>query len=116
MENCAGALPTWLAPVQAVVLSITDAQADYAKGVTQALEKQGLRANVDLRGDKIGYKIREHSLQKIPYLVVVGEKEKQAGRVAVRARGGLDLGVMTLEELLERIDADVSSKGVPAGT
>ena len=116
LENCAGALPTWLAPVQAVVLSITDAQADYAKGVTQALEKQGLRANVDLRGDKIGYKIREHSLQKIPYLVVVGEKEKQAGRVAVRARGGLDLGVMTLEELLERIDADVSSKGVPAGT
>jgi threonyl-tRNA synthetase len=116
LENCAGALSTWLAPVQAVVLSITDAQADYARGVMQALEKQGLRANVDLRGDKIGYKIREHSLQKIPYLVVVGEKEKQAGRVAVRARGGLDLGVMTLEELLERIDADVSSKGVPAGT
>ncbi len=115
LENCAGALPTWLAPVQAVVLSITDAQADYARQVTAALEKQGLRANMDLRGDKIGYKIREHSLQKIPYLVVVGEKERQAGRVAVRARGGLDLGVMTLEELLERIDADISSKGVPAG-
>ncbi len=115
LENCAGALPTWLAPVQAVVLSITDAQADYARQVTHALEKQGLRVNMDLRGDKIGYKIREHSLQKIPYLVVVGEKERQAGRVAVRARGGLDLGVMTLEDLLERIGADVSSKGVPAG-
>jgi threonyl-tRNA synthetase len=115
LENCAGALPTWLAPVQAAVLSITDAQADYARQVAQTLEKQGLRVIMDLRGDKIGYKIREHSLQKIPYLVVVGEKEKQAGRVAVRARGGLDLGVMTLEDLLERIGADVSSKGVPSG-
>jgi threonyl-tRNA synthetase len=115
LENCAGALPTWLAPLQVVVLSITDQQADYADSVTQALKKQGLRAQGDLRGDKIGYKIREHSLQKIPYLLVVGEKEKQAGQVAVRARGGKDLGVMTLETFLEAIGADVLAKGLGTG-
>ena len=115
LENCAGALPTWLAPLQAVVLSITDQQADYADGITQALKKQGLRAQGDLRGDKIGYKIREHSLQKIPYLLVVGEKEKQTGQVAVRARGGKDLGVMTLETFLEAIGADVLAKGLETG-
>jgi threonyl-tRNA synthetase len=115
LENCAGALPAWLAPVQAVVLSITDDHADYALGIAQALKKQGLRVDQDLRSDKIGYKIREHSLQKIPYLVVVGEKEKQAGQVAVRARGGRDLGVMSLQALLEKIAADVSSKGLAAG-
>ena len=115
LENCAGALPTWLAPLQAVVLSITDQQADYAAELTQALKKQGLRAQGDLRGDKIGYKIREHSLQKIPYLLVVGEKEKQAGQVAVRARGGKDLGVMTLETFLEAIGADVLAKGLETG-
>jgi threonyl-tRNA synthetase len=76
------------------------------------LKKQGLRVDSDLRSDKIGYKIREHSLQKIPYLVVVGEKERQAGQVAVRARGGKDLGVMSLEAFLERLQADLSSKGL----
>jgi threonyl-tRNA synthetase len=116
LENCAGALPTWLAPVQAVVLSITDQQANYADQITQALIKQGLRAQGDLRGDKIGYKIREHSLQKIPYLLVVGEKEKQAGQVAVRARGGKDLGVMTLETFLEAIGTDVLTKGTGTGS
>jgi threonyl-tRNA synthetase len=116
LENCAGALPTWLAPVQTVVLSITDQQADYADGIAQALKKQGLRAQGDLRGDKIGYKIREHSLQKIPYLLVVGEKEKQAGQVAVRARGGKDLGVMTLETFLEAIGTDVLTKGIGTGS
>ena len=110
LENCAGALPAWLAPVQVAVLSITSEQAAYAESVTQALKKQGLRAQGDLRGDKIGYKIREHSLQKIPYLLVVGEKERQAGQVAVRARGGKDLGVMTLETFLEAIGADVLAK------
>jgi threonyl-tRNA synthetase len=116
LENCAGALPAWLSPLQAVVLSITDNQSEYAQTVAQALKKQGLRVDADLRSDKIGYKIREHSLQKIPYLVVVGDKEKQAGQVAVRARGGRDLGVMTLETFLERIGADVSSKGLAAGS
>jgi threonyl-tRNA synthetase len=114
LENCAGALPAWLAPVQAVVLSITDQHADYAWNIAQTLKKQGLRVEQDLRSDKIGYKIREHSLQKIPYLVVVGEKEKQAGQVAVRARGGKDLGVMSLQTFLERILGDVSSKGLVA--
>ena len=112
LENCAGALPAWLSPLQAVVLSITDSHSEYAQTVAQALRKQGFRMGADLRSDKIGYKIREHSLQKIPYLVVVGEKEKQAGQVAVRARGGQDLGVMSIEALLERIGADVSSKGL----
>ncbi len=116
LENCAGALPAWLSPQQAVVLSITDSQADYAQAVAQTLKKQGFRISADLRGDKIGYKIREHSLQKIPYLVVVGEKEKQAGQVAVRVRGGQDLGVMALESLMERIGADVSSKGLSTGS
>jgi len=116
LENCAGALPAWLAPTQAVVLSITDQQADYAESIAQALKKQGLRAQGDLRGDKIGYKIREHSLQKIPYLLVVGDKEKQAGQVAVRARGGKDLGVMTLETFLEAIRADVLAKGLESGS
>jgi len=116
LENCAGALPTWLSPLQAVVLSITDSQSDYAQAVAQTLKKQGFRIGADLRGDKIGYKIREHSLQKIPYLVVVGEKEKQAAQVAVRVRGGKDLGVMTVESLMERIGADVSSKGLSAGS
>ncbi|MBA3477741.1 MAG: threonine--tRNA ligase [Lautropia sp.] len=115
LENCAGALPTWLAPIQSVVLSITDHQADYAESIRQVLKKQGLRVDRDLRSDKIGYKIREHSLQKIPYLAVVGEKEKQAGQVAVRARGGKDLGVMTLEAFSERLHADLLSKGFTAG-
>ena len=115
LENCAGALPAWLSPLQAVVLSITDSHSEYAQTVAQALRKQGFRMGADLRSDKIGYKIREHSLQKIPYLVVVGEKEKQAGQVAVRARGGQDLGVMSIEALLERIGADVSSKSLPSG-
>jgi threonyl-tRNA synthetase len=112
LENCAGALPAWLAPVQAVVLSITDHHAEYAQAVAQALKKQGFRVDKDLRSDKIGYKIREHSLQKIPYLVVVGEKEKQAGQVAVRARGGKDLGVMSLPAFLEKLGTDVAGKGV----
>jgi len=115
LENCAGALPTWLAPIQSVVLSITDHQADYAESIRQVLKKQGLRVDRDLRSDKIGYKIREHSLQKITYLAVVGEKEKQAGQVAVRARGGKDLGVMTLEAFSERLHADLLSKGFTAG-
>jgi threonyl-tRNA synthetase len=115
LENWAGALPTWLAPVQAVVLTITDQHKDYAREITQVLKKQGLRVDEDLRSDKIGYKIREHSLQKIPYLVVVGEKEKQAGQVAVRARGGRDLGVMPLQAFLEKIGEDVSARGLVAG-
>lgn len=110
VEHHAGALPAWLAPVQVVVLNITDGQADYAESVAKSLRNQGLRAEVDLRNEKITYKIREHSLQKPPYLLVVGEKEKAAGAVAVRARGNQDLGVMSLEEFGKRIAGDVAAK------
>ena len=110
IENHAGALPMWLAPVQAMILTITDAQADYARDVAQALKKQGFRVDCDLRNEKINYKIRENSLQKLPYLLVVGDKERQAGMVAVRARGGLDLGVMSVQAFAERLSGDVADK------
>jgi threonyl-tRNA synthetase len=110
IEQHAGALPAWLAPVQAVVLNITDQQADYAQAVAKSLRNQGLRVELDLRNEKITYKIREHSLQKPPYLLVVGDKEKAAGAVAVRARGNKDLGVMSLAAFSERIAEDLSSK------
>lgn len=110
IEQHAGALPPWLAPVQLVVLNITDAQADYAQNVAKTLQNQGLRVQLDLRNEKINYKIREHSLQKVPYFVVVGDKEMASGSVAVRARGGKDLGVMSLEALLERVQSDIANK------
>lgn len=110
IEQHAGALPAWLAPVQAVVLNITDQQADYVREVAQTLRNQGLRVETDLRNEKITYKIREHSLQKPPYLLVVGDKEKAAGAVAVRARGNQDLGVMPLEDFAKRIAGDVAAK------
>jgi threonyl-tRNA synthetase len=110
IENHAGAFPAWLAPTQAVVLSITEAHADYAKDVAQALKKQGFRVQTDLRNEKIAYKIREHSMQKVPYLLVVGEKERQAAQVAVRARGGVDLGVMPLDDFSRRLSDDVTGR------
>ena len=110
IEQHAGALPAWLAPVQVTVLNITDAQADYARSVVKALQNQGLRAELDLRNEKITYKIREHSLLKPPYILVVGDKEKAAGAVAVRARGNQDLGAMSLEAFSERIAADIANK------
>ena len=112
IENHAGAMPAWLAPVQVVVMSITDKQADFAEEIAQSLIKQGFRVQSDLRSDKIGYKIREHSLQKIPYLVVVGEKEKQSGQVAVRGRGGRDLGAMPLQAFSKMLRTDVESRGL----
>jgi threonyl-tRNA synthetase len=110
IEHHAGALPMWLAPLQAVVMSITEAQAAYAQDVAQALKKQGFRVQADLRNEKINYKIREFSLQKVPYLLVVGEKERQAGMVAVRARGGLDLGPIPVEAFADRLNRDVAAK------
>ncbi len=103
VEHYAGALPLWLAPVQAVVLTITDRQAAYAREVETRLKAAGLRVVADLRNEKITYKIREHSLQKLPYQLIVGDKEMQAGQVAVRTRGGEDLGAMPVETLLERL-------------
>ena len=114
IENHAGAFPPWLAPVQAVVLSITEGQSAYAEEVAQTLKKQGFRVQADLRNEKIAYKIREHSLQKYPYLLVVGDKERQSGQVAVRARGGVDLGVMALDEFARRLSEEVAAKrGAP---
>ena len=110
IENHAGALPLWLAPVQVVVLNISDAQADYAREVTQALKKQGFRVNADLRNEKITYKIREHSVQKLPYIVVVGDKERDANTVAVRARGNVDLGSMPIDALVERLSQELAAK------
>jgi threonyl-tRNA synthetase len=114
VEQHAGALPSWLAPIQVSVLNITDAQADYCREIAAKLQKsvsnQGLRVELDLRNEKITYKIREHSLQKLPYILVAGDKEKAAGTVAVRARGNKDLGVMSIDAFIELIAADIASK------
>ncbi|MDY0022542.1 threonine--tRNA ligase [Arenimonas caeni] len=106
VENHAGAFPAWLAPVQAVVLNITDAQADWVEEVRKTLSNQGVRVQADLRNEKIGYKIREHTLQKIPYLLVVGDREKENGMIAVRTRSGEDLGTMTVDAFLARLRAE----------
>ena len=110
IEHHAGALPAWLAPVQVSVLNITDVQAAYAGAVVKTLQKQGLRVVSDLRNEKITYKIREHSLQKVPYILVVGDKEKANGAVAVRARGNQDLGAMPLADFAQKIAADVAQR------
>ena len=110
IEQYAGALPTWLSPVQVAVLSITDSHAQYAQSVAQSLQKQGFRAVVDLRNEKIGYKIREHSVQKVPYQVVVGDKERDENQVAVRARGNVDLGSMPVSAFVERLQNDLANK------
>ncbi|MCT7316335.1 threonine--tRNA ligase [Ralstonia sp. CHL-2022] len=110
IEQYAGALPTWLSPVQVAVLSITDSHAEYAQSVAQSLQKQGFRAVVDLRNEKIGYKIREHSVQKVPYQIVVGDKERDENQVAVRARGNVDLGSMPVSAFVERLQNDLANK------
>ena len=110
IEQHAGALPAWLAPVQVVVASITDGQAEYAGEVAKMLQKQGLRVSLDLRNEKINYKIREHSMQKVPFILVVGDKEKANGAVAVRARGNQDLGVKPLADFLQKISSDIAAK------
>ena len=103
IEHHAGQLPPWLAPVQAVVMNITDAQADYVAETQKSLANQGLRVEADLRNEKIGRKIREHTLQRVPYLLVVGDRERDNGQVAVRTRGGEDLGTMTVAEFASRL-------------
>ena len=110
IEQHAGALPVWLAPVQAVVAAITENQADYARTVAKSLQQQGLRVQLDLRNEKINYKIREHSIQKAPFILVVGDKEKANGVVAVRARGNLDLGAMPLADFILKINSDIAAK------
>jgi len=110
IEHYAGALPLWLAPVQAVVLTITDHQREYAERVAKLLRDKGFRVNADLRNEKIGFKIREHSLQKVPYLLVVGDREMEHQSVALRNRQGEDLGVVTLEALVQRLDDEVARR------
>ena len=116
IEEHAGALPTWLAPVQVAVLTITDSQSDYCREIAAKLRKslanQDLRVITDLRNEKITRKIREHSMQKLPYILVLGDKEKEAGAVAVRARGNLDLGVMPLDAFVQKISGDITHKSV----
>jgi threonyl-tRNA synthetase len=111
LEHHAGRLPAWLAPVQTVVMNITSAQAEYVQRVTETLKKQGFRAGSDLRNEKVGFKIREHTLQRVPYLLVVGDKEVAANLVAVRTRSGKDLGAMSLEAFAERFRTELESRG-----
>jgi threonyl-tRNA synthetase len=103
IEHYAGNFPVWLSPVQVVVMCITDNQAEYAAQITQNLKKQGIRAVSDLRNEKITYKIREHSMQRVPYQIIVGDKERQENKVAVRKRGGEDLGQMDLDAFLVKL-------------
>jgi len=103
IENFAGAFPPWLAPIQAVVMNITDAQADFARECAQILAKKGFRISSDLRNEKVGYKIREHTLAKVPYLLVAGDRERESGSVSVRTRAGVDLGVMTVAQFAEKL-------------
>ena len=112
IEQYAGALPSWLAPVQVAVLNITDAQADYAKNVAETLRKQGIRVITDLHNDKITYKIRSYATQKLPYILVVGDKEKEHNSVAVRARGNQDLGVMSVDAFAELLQQDIARKSL----
>ena len=112
LEHHAGRLPTWLAPVQLAILNITDRQAEYAASIQEILINQGVRASLDLRNEKIGFKIREHTLQRVPYLIVVGDREAQNNEVAVRTRSGKDLGSMPLEQLVQRLTAEIAGRGL----
>lgn len=110
IENYAGAMPLWLAPTQVMVLNISESQSDYVRQVVEKLKKNGIRCEYDLRNEKITYKIREHSMQKMPYLLVAGEREMQAGHLAVRTRSGEDLGAMPIDALIERLKAEIQAK------
>ncbi len=111
IEHYAGKLPLWLSPVQVVVSGITDKQSERVSKIEKVLKKQGLRVEADLRNEKIGFKIREHTLQRIPYMLVIGEREVESGSVAVRTREGEDLGSMPLQALIDRLTAEIASRG-----
>ncbi len=111
IEHYAGSFPLWLAPVQVQVLTITDRQDDYAREVADRLRNRGIRADADLRNEKIGFKIREHTLQRVPYLLVLGDREMETNTVAVRTRSGEDLGSMDLNQLSERLAGEIASRG-----
>jgi threonyl-tRNA synthetase len=111
IEHYEGKFPTWLAPVQAVLLNITDRQDDFAAEIEKTLKNQGFRVAADLRNEKIGFKIRHHTLQRVPYLLVVGDREAESNTVAVRTRSGEDLGTMSVEDFVRHLDADIASRG-----
>ena len=111
IENFAGEMPAWLAPVQAVVLNITDSQSEYCGTVLGALNKKGFRVESDLRNEKIGFKIREHTIQRVPYLIVIGDREVENGEIAVRARNGDDLGSMSVEDFSQLLQVEVEKMG-----
>jgi threonyl-tRNA synthetase len=111
IEEHAGSFPTWLAPVQAVVLNITDKQADYVREVTETLKNQGLRVTSDLRNETVGFKIREHTLQRVPYLLVAGDREAGSNSLAVRTRNGKDLGAMSMDTIAAKLAEEVASRG-----
>ncbi|EKE76703.1 threonine--tRNA ligase [Gallaecimonas xiamenensis] len=111
IEEYAGFFPAWLAPTQAVVMNITDAQADYVQDVVKTLERAGIRAKADLRNEKIGFKIREHTLKRVPYLLVVGDKERESGEIAVRTRKGQDLGKFQLADFIAKLEGEIASRG-----
>jgi threonyl-tRNA synthetase len=111
IEHYAGAMPVWLAPLQVVVINVSEHQADYSRQVAEALQTAGLRAEADLRNEKISYKIREHSLLKLPYQVIVGDKEVAAQKVAVRTRKGEDLGQVSLEGFIDRLKTEAAQRG-----
>jgi threonyl-tRNA synthetase len=111
IENHAGRFPAWLAPVQAVVMNITDGQADYCRRAADFLQNQGLRVETDLRNEKVGFKIREHTLQRVPYLLVAGDREAGSNTLAVRTRNGKDLGAMPLEALASKLAEEIASRG-----
>jgi threonyl-tRNA synthetase len=110
IEHYAGKFPLWLSPIQTSVLTISEKQNEYAKKVTQILQKRGIRANFDLRNEKIGFKIREHTLQRVPYLLVIGDKEVENGQVAVRSREGTDLGLMTIDTICDTLAQEIVRK------
>ena len=110
IEHYAGSLPVWLSPIQVVVMNITDKHSEFAKEVRDSLKKNGFRVKSDLRNEKITYKIRDHSMHKIPYLLVVGDRELKENTISVRARGGKDLGSMSVKEFSSMLSKDIKSK------
>jgi threonyl-tRNA synthetase len=111
IEHYGGAMPSWLAPEQAIILNITEKQSSYCRKLEETLKNKGFRANSDLRNEKIGFKIREHTIQKVPYLLVVGDKEVESGSVSVRKRGGEDLGTMTIGDFCDHLGRDIAQFG-----
>lgn len=111
-EEFAGFFPTWLAPVQVVIMNITDSQSEYVNELTQKLSNAGIRVKADLRNEKIGFKIREHTLRRVPYMLVCGDKEVESGKIAVRTRRGKDLGSMDVNEVIEKLQQEIRSRSL----